>query len=81
MNFFRFYRSGHGIIRMFFFHIQTLYTILSLFFSWFALANMWLTFSIIIDLLPDQGIVLFGGNNDLGLEIVGDTISFNRRMY
>lgn len=30
---------------------------MSLFFSWFALANLWLTFSIIIDLLPSQGIV------------------------
>ncbi|KZV76117.1 glycosyltransferase family 2 protein [Peniophora sp. CONT] len=69
VHFFYLYRSGHGIIRMFFFHIQTLYTIISLFFSWFALANMWLTFSIIIDLLPDQGVVIFGGNNDLGLEI------------
>ncbi|KAF6752025.1 chitin synthase [Ephemerocybe angulata] len=29
-----------------------LYNALSLFFSWFGLANMWLTFSIIIDLVP-----------------------------
>ncbi|KAF7367307.1 hypothetical protein MSAN_00792800 [Mycena sanguinolenta] len=36
-----------------------LYNIVSLFFSWFALANLWLTFSIIIDLLPSQG-VIFG---------------------
>ncbi|KAF8915913.1 putative chitin synthase [Mucidula mucida] len=54
VNFFNFYRSGHGIFRMFFLHIQALYNIFSLVFSWFALANMWLTFSIIIDLLPDQ---------------------------
>jgi chitin synthase len=39
---------------MFFLHIQALYNIFSLIFSWFALANMWLTFSIIIDLLPEQ---------------------------
>jgi hypothetical protein len=32
-----------------------------LFFTWFSLANMWLTFSIIVDLLPTQGIVI-GGN-------------------
>ncbi|RPD66734.1 chitin synthase [Lentinus tigrinus ALCF2SS1-7] len=61
VNFFKLYRSGHGIIRMFFFHVQALYNIFSLVFSWFALANIWLTFSIIIDLLPDQGIVIFGG--------------------
>jgi chitin synthase len=46
------------------------YNIFSLTFSWFALANLWLTFSIIIDLLPDQGVVLFGPNNHTGLDIV-----------
>ncbi|KAI6034169.1 glycosyltransferase family 2 protein [Pisolithus microcarpus 441] len=60
VNFFQLYRSGHGIIRMFFFHIQGIYNIFSLIFSWFAMANIWLTFSIIIDLLPSQGIVIFG---------------------
>ncbi|KAH7887783.1 glycosyltransferase family 2 protein [Phlebopus sp. FC_14] len=60
VNFFQLYRSGHGIIRMFFFHIQALYNIFSLIFSWFALANIWLTFSIIIDLLPLQHMILFG---------------------
>jgi chitin synthase len=46
------------------------YNVFSLLFSWFALANIWLTFSIIIDLLPSQGLVFFGGNNHTGLEIV-----------
>lgn len=36
------------------------YNVFSLIFSWFALANIWLTFSIIIDLLPSQGIIIFG---------------------
>ncbi|KAL1739042.1 hypothetical protein HDZ31DRAFT_50025, partial [Schizophyllum fasciatum] len=54
VHFFSFYRSGHNPIRMFFLHIQALYSTFSLVFSWFALANLWLTFSIIIDLLPDQ---------------------------
>lgn len=39
---------------MLMFHIQGLYNIVSLVFSWFALANLWLTFSIIIQLLPAQ---------------------------
>ncbi|KAI0314805.1 glycosyltransferase family 2 protein [Amylostereum chailletii] len=60
VHFFRLYKSSHGIIRMFFFHVQALYNIFSLLFSWFALANIWLTFSIIIDLTPDQNIVIFG---------------------
>jgi len=60
VHFFDLYKSGHNPIRMFFFHIQAMYNIFSLVFSWFALANIWLTFSIIIDLLPSQGILLFG---------------------
>jgi chitin synthase len=60
VHFFAFYKSGHGPLRMFFLHLQALYNIFSLIFSWFALANVWLTFSIIIDLLPSQNIVLFG---------------------
>ncbi|KIR34715.1 chitin synthase [Cryptococcus deuterogattii MMRL2647] len=60
-HFFRLYRSGHGPIRMLFLHIQAIYNIFSLVFSWFALANLWLTFSIIIQLLPESAnINLFG---------------------
>ncbi|KAL0959110.1 hypothetical protein HGRIS_014407 [Hohenbuehelia grisea] len=58
VNFFKVYRSGHNIFRLFIFHIQAIYNALSLFFSWFALANLWLTFSIIIDLLPSQGVTI-----------------------
>lgn len=36
------------------------YNIFSLIFSWFALANIWLTFSIIINLVVTQDIILFG---------------------
>lgn len=62
VHFFRFYKSGHGIIRMLFFHIQGIYNVFSLIFSWFALANLWLTFSIIIELLPSLStpIIIFG---------------------
>ncbi|CAE6428461.1 unnamed protein product [Rhizoctonia solani] len=60
VHFFKLYKSGHGIVRMFFFHIQALYNVFSLVFSWFALANLWLTFSIIIELLPAQKIYVFG---------------------
>ena len=47
------YRSAHGFGRKFWLHIELLYQTFNLIFSWFALANLWLTFSIIIDLLPD----------------------------
>lgn len=47
---------------MFFFHIQALYNIANLIFAWFALANMWLTFSLIIQLLPSiqNPVYIFG---------------------
>jgi len=52
VHFFRFYRSGHNPFRLFMFHIQALFNAFQLFFSWFALANLYLTFSIVIQLLP-----------------------------
>lgn len=54
VHFFRIYKSDHNIIRLFFFHIQAIFNMFTLIFSWFALANMWLTFSIIISFLPTQ---------------------------
>ncbi|KZO91398.1 glycosyltransferase family 2 protein [Calocera viscosa TUFC12733] len=66
VHFFQLYRSGHGFIRLFFFHLQALYNLFNLLFSWFALANLWLTFSIIIELLPDQNIFIFGTGDVTG---------------
>ena len=63
VHFFRIYKSNHGIIRLFFFHVQALYNAFNLLFSWFALANLWLTFSIIIAFLPD---VIFKSQSDTG---------------
>ncbi|KAF2749734.1 glycosyltransferase family 2 protein [Sporormia fimetaria CBS 119925] len=56
MHFGRMYKSGHNIIRMFFFHIQMLYNTFTVFLSWFALASFWLTTSVIMDLVgnPDK---------------------------
>lgn len=51
MHFGRMYKSGHNIIRMFFFHIQLLYNIFQTILSWFALASFWLTTSIIMTLV------------------------------
>jgi chitin synthase len=51
MHFSRMYKSGHNIIRMFFFHIQMLYNIVSVILSWFSLAAFWLTTKILMDLV------------------------------
>lgn len=54
VHFPRLYRSNHNIFRMVVFHIQLLYNIFSTCFSWFALANLWLTFSVVIQLTSQQ---------------------------
>ncbi|PNY29820.1 Chitin synthase 1 [Tolypocladium capitatum] len=51
MHFGRIYKSGHNIIRMFFFHIQLIYNCLNLIFSWFSLASYYLTTTVIMDLV------------------------------
>lgn len=51
MHFSRMYKSGHNIFRMFFFHIQLVYNIVSVILSWFSLASFWLTTKVIMDLV------------------------------
>ncbi|KAK5075059.1 Chitin synthase, class 3 [Lithohypha guttulata] len=51
MHFGRMYKSGHNIIRMFFFHIQMIYNMVTVLMSWFALASYWLTTKVIMDLV------------------------------
>lgn len=51
MHFGRLYKSGHNLIRMFFFHIQMLYNFLQLVFTWISLASYWLTTTVIMDLV------------------------------
>ncbi|WPH01793.1 Chitin synthase G [Acrodontium crateriforme] len=51
MHFGRMYRSGHNIIRMFFFHIQLIYNIVTVILSWFSLASYYLTTVVIMDLV------------------------------
>ncbi|KEY68947.1 hypothetical protein S7711_04612 [Stachybotrys chartarum IBT 7711] len=51
MHFGRMYKSGHNIIRMFFFHVQLIYNILNVIFTWFSLASYYLTTTIIMDLV------------------------------
>ncbi|KAL1847956.1 hypothetical protein VTK73DRAFT_10245 [Phialemonium thermophilum] len=51
MHFGRMYKSGHNLVRMFFFHVQLIYNFLNLVFTWFSLASYWLTTSVIMDLV------------------------------
>jgi len=51
MHFGRLYKSGHNIIRMFFFHLQMLYNVAQTILTWFSLASYFLTTSVIIDLV------------------------------
>ncbi|KFX92150.1 hypothetical protein V490_05541 [Pseudogymnoascus sp. VKM F-3557] len=51
MHFGRMYKSGHNLVRMFFFHIQLLYNIFTVILTWFSLASYWLTTTVIMDLV------------------------------
>ncbi|MCJ1475119.1 Chitin synthase, class 2 [Lambiella insularis] len=55
IHFPRMYKSGHNLIRMFFFHVQLLYNVISVILTWFSLAAFWLTTSVLMDLVgtPD----------------------------
>jgi len=51
IHFGRFYKSGHNILRMIFFHVQMLYNVFSQILAWFSIASFWLTTSVIMDLV------------------------------
>ena len=51
MHFGRMYKSGHNIVRMFFLHVQLIYNIVNVIFTWFSLASYFLTTKIIMDLV------------------------------
>lgn len=51
MHFGRMYKSSHNLIRMFFLHVQLIYNILNVMFSWFSLASYYLTTTVIMDLV------------------------------
>ncbi|KAG0228774.1 Chitin synthase, class 1 [Mortierella sp. GBA43] len=47
VHFAKIYKSNHAIWRKLLFHLQLLYNIVSIIFSWFAIANIYLTFYIL----------------------------------
>ncbi|KAF9700022.1 hypothetical protein EKO04_001657 [Ascochyta lentis] len=51
LHFGRMYKSGHNLVRMFFLHIQMLYTTANTILSWFSMASFWLTTAVIMDLV------------------------------
>lgn len=51
MHFGRLYSSGHGIIRLFFLHIQLLYNFAHVLFTWFSLASYYITTVVIMTLV------------------------------
>lgn len=51
MHFGRLYHSGHGIIRLFFLHIQLVYSTVNVLFAWFSLASYYLTTTVIMSLV------------------------------
>ncbi|KAH7184845.1 chitin synthase-domain-containing protein [Fusarium flagelliforme] len=57
MHFGRMYGSGHNLIRLFFLHIQFVYNLLNVLFSWFSLAAFYLTTTIIMKLVGNPQVL------------------------
>ncbi|KAI1315891.1 Chitin synthase, class 1 [Mortierella claussenii] len=55
------WRSDHSIMRKLWLHLEFFYNFVSILFSWFALANMYLTFHFLTRSLADPDIDPFGG--------------------
>ncbi|ETS87290.1 Chitin synthase 1 [Pestalotiopsis fici W106-1] len=51
IHFSRMYKSGHSLLRMAMFHVQLIYNIANVVFSWFSLSSYWLTTTVIMDLV------------------------------
>ncbi|KAK3809224.1 MAG: chitin synthase 1 [Benniella sp.] len=62
VNFPKIYTTDHARWRKVLFHLQLLYNVLSILFSWFALANIYLTFYILANSLALPGNSPFGEN-------------------
>lgn len=56
------YRSSHSLMRKFWIHIEMFYQSFNLLFSWFALANYYIAFTILSDAMEDQS---FGITNSI----------------
>lgn len=67
IHFFRLWKSKHNPIRMFFFHLQALYNIFILIFSWFALANAYLTFLVVVQLLEAERQIFGAATDDINI--------------
>ncbi|KAG0053772.1 Chitin synthase, class 1 [Gryganskiella cystojenkinii] len=61
-HFGKIYKSDHAMWRKVLFHMQLVYNVLSILFSWFAIANIYLTFYILANALTDPETSPFGNN-------------------
>ncbi|KAG9250510.1 chitin synthase 3a [Emericellopsis atlantica] len=72
MHFGRMYKSGHNLVRMFFLHIQLVYSFLNTLFAWFSLASYYLTTTVIMDLVGNPTIPSSSSSENHGWPF-GDT--------
>jgi len=54
------YRSSHSFLRKFWIHVEMVYQVFNLFFSWFALGNYYISFIILSESLEDPSFNLKG---------------------
>ena len=85
VHFFQFLRTNHSVMRKLFFLIQSLFNFFLVMFSWFNLANAWLTFEVIIDLAAQQKPIFHGAtqtfNNGIFLFLVPSSNVVVKQLY
>ncbi|KAJ3855614.1 glycosyltransferase family 2 protein [Lentinula lateritia] len=62
LHFYYIYRSAHSFMRKFWIHVEMVYQTFNLIFSWFALANYYIAFTVLSDSLEDPDFGLKGIN-------------------
>ncbi|CAL1713774.1 unnamed protein product [Somion occarium] len=61
------YRSSHSFLRKFWIHVELLYQVFNLLFSWFALGNYYISFTILSDSMEDPSFHLGKGIHILNI--------------
>ncbi|KAG6830638.1 Chitin synthase 4 [Tephrocybe sp. NHM501043] len=56
VHFYYIYRSAHTFVRKFWIHVEMVYQVFNLIFSWFALANYYIAFAILTKALEDESL-------------------------
>ncbi|KAL5482358.1 CHS4_2 [Sanghuangporus weigelae] len=65
------YRSSHTFVRKFWIHVEMVYQVFNLIFSWFALGNYYIAFTVLTNGMEDDSVI-----DIKGINIVNDILNY-----